>query len=84
MPEIYIDEKTLKPYKQCEIRRPSPEKVLLGIKWPAGYYFDIVWIEAALVRKGVQIVDADGNQWTIAEVYGLKDLPGARESFKKV
>lgn len=72
MPEVYIDDKNFELYKQCEIRRPSEK----------GYYFDVIWIKAALARKGSYIKDHNDNRWVIHEVYGSKKMPGGRVDFK--
>lgn len=78
------------PHKQCEIRRPSPEAVLTiedqEINKPAGYYFDIVWIEADLARKNNKLQDREGNIWTVYEVHGSKRMPRdhRRMGFKQV
>lgn len=88
MPEVNVDEKNFELYKQCEIRRPSPDGVIkLGeevISKPAGYYFDIVWIEADLARKNNLLQDKRGNRWTVHEVHGSKMMASGRESFKQV
>ena len=45
MPEV-APLKSLEPYRQCEIRRPSPPRDLLidgrVIHFLGGYYFDVV------------------------------------------
>lgn len=87
MPEVNIDDSNFELYKQCEIRRPSPEAVLIiddqEIHKPAGYYFDVLWIEADLAKKGNNIQDKRGNKWKVHEVYGSKMMAGGRESFKQ-
>lgn len=72
MPEVHVDERNFKLYKQCEIRRPSK----------MGYYFDVLWIEADLARKGNLIEDVRG-QWTVHEVWGAKKMPAPRGNFKQ-
>ena len=52
---------------QCEIRRPSAR----------GYYFDIVWIDAPLARRGNVLADARGN-WTVHEVHGRRNKGAGR------
>lgn len=73
MPEVNVDDKNWEQYRQCEIRRPSEK----------GYYFDVLWIKADIARKGNHIVDESGREWTIHETYGVRKMPGGRESFKQ-
>jgi hypothetical protein len=83
MPEVFVDDTNFELYRQCEIRRPSEEKILLGMRFPAGYYFDIIWIKSDIAKKNNVIVDEHGNTWTIAEVYGAKKMPSQRIGFKQ-
>lgn len=85
MPEV-APEKNLEPYKQCEIRRPSPPRTLKidgkDIYFAGGYYYDIVWIKEDLAQRGRKIADGEGNEWLIAEVFGLKQMSRTRGNFK--
>lgn len=86
MPEIQ-PEKNQRPHRQCEIRRPSPPAVLnIGgtvIHKPAGYYFDVVWIDADIARIHTSIVDDRGRTWAIVETFGVKPMARSRQGFHK-
>lgn len=85
MPEV-TPEKNLETYRQCEIRMPSQASMLeingVYISKPAGYYFDVVWLKNDLAKKNRKIVDDIGNEWTIYELYGVKEMSGSRGGFK--
>lgn len=85
MPEVE-PEKNLQPHRQCEIRRPSPPAVLqlgdLTLTKPAGYYFDIVWVECDMARTGARITDDAGTEWLVAETYGSKPMPRSGRHFR--
>lgn len=68
-----LDTSTWTPYKQCEVRRPSER----------GYYFDIVWIKPDLAKRGNTLVSGRGDIWTIHEVFGTRNMPGSKETFKQ-
>lgn len=73
MPEVFVDEKNFKTFKQCEIRQATPR----------GYFFDILWIEAHMAKKGNLIRDHRGR-WTVHEVHGTKKMPSPRGDFTQV
>lgn len=85
MPEIDA-ERNLQPNRQCEIRRPSDAAVIVvggqRLTKPAGYFFDVVWLPAEIARKGAKITDASGTEWLIAEVFGTRQMPKARVTFR--
>jgi hypothetical protein len=87
MPEI-APLKSLEPYRQCEIRRPSPPRDLLidgrVIHFLGGYYFDVVWIRNDSARAGRKVTAADGQVWTIAEIYGVKPMARSRFALSPV
>lgn len=88
MPEINVDTSNFELHKQCEIRRPSAEDILIigdqEIHKSVGYYFDVVWIEADLARKNNNLQDGKGNVWRVHDVYGSKMMARGRVSFKQV
>ena len=84
MPEVKPE--NLSPYRQCEIRRPSPVALVdIGdrvITKPAGYYFDVVWLDPDVAVRGNEVADDRGHTWTVAEVYGTRLMPRPRVAFK--
>lgn len=86
MPEVE-PERNLKPHRQCEIRRPSPPGSIntgggVTIAKPAGYYFDIVWIDNEIARVGAKLTDDRGNEWVIAETFGSRPMPRSRAGLR--
>jgi hypothetical protein len=81
MPEV-APLNNLEPYRQCGIRRPSPPRGLLidgrMIHFLGGYYFDVVWVRNDIARAGREVTAADGQVWTITEIYGVKPMARSR------
>lgn len=86
MPEVQPD-KNLRLHRQCEIRRPSlPDTLVIDgvhIRKAAGYYYDVVWIDADLARLGERLLDDQGREWVIAQVFGSKGMARSRYGFHK-
>jgi hypothetical protein len=48
------------------------------IHFLGGYYFDVVWVRNDIARAGREVTAADGQVWTITEIYGVKPMARSR------